>query len=69
MRPGYLSNYGEDYSKPGNQGEQDNYPLEWESDYIPEYMRFSRVFPNLPIVRTNRPIAIRHPKTFNVLLV
>lgn len=69
MRPGYLSNYGENYTKLGNQGEEESEFVEFESGYIPEYMRYSKVFPNLPIVRTNRPLAIRHPKTFNVLMI
>jgi len=67
MRPGYLSGYGEDHTRPGNQGESDNYAL--ESDYIPEYMRYSKVFPNFPTIWADRPIAIRDPRTFNVLLV
>ena len=74
MRPGYLQGYGEDTTRPGNFGQvlADNairflntrdtgLPPEYETGYIPEHMRFSRVFPNYPNIRTlNRCLGHRY---------
>jgi len=85
MRPGYLQGYGEDRSRPGNFGYQSiikdrpyrflvdpsdtGMPSEYETGYIPEYMRYSKVFPDYPVV-INRPfVRPRDPRTFNVLMI
>ena len=59
MRPGYLQGYGEDTTRPGNFGDiqasrahryldptDTGMPDELEVGYIPEYMRYSKIFPN-----------------------
>ena len=67
MRPGYLSGYGEDSTKPGNQGE-DTILDDIEVGYIPEHIQYSKIFPNLPFIQ--RPIVqLRDPRTFNVLMI
>jgi len=75
MRPGYLGNYGQNsrrlgYVEPLEFMEEPltkvSYPL--VTGYIPEYMKYSKVFPNLPMIYPRR-LALRNPKTFNVLMV
>jgi len=84
MRPGYLSNYRENPKRLGNFGDLDipakyaasylnpydkGLPPEAEVGYIPEYMRYSKVFPNFPFIGHNRSPRLRDPQTFNVLLI
>jgi len=82
MRPGYLQGYGEDTTRPGNFGSIDashalrylnpadtGMPAEYETGYIPEYMRYSKIFPNYPIARGIPFVRPRDPMTFNVLMI
>jgi len=43
--------------------------IETETGYIPEYMRYSKVFPNFPGVNPLPYTRLRDPMTFNVLMV
>ena len=39
------------------------------SGYIPEYMRYSKVFPNFPLTNPTPVAQLRDPMTFNILMV
>jgi hypothetical protein len=78
MRPGYLGNCGENSRQLGYV-ENIYDPLIYEvpplhpqypitTGYIPDYMKYSKIFPNLPVVYPRR-LALRSPRTFNVLMV
>ena len=82
MRPGYLQGYGEDTTRPGNFGNVDakdaykylnpadtGMPAEVEVGYIPEHMRYSKIFPNYPIAGRIPFAKPRDPMTFNVLMI
>lgn len=87
MRPGYLQGYGEDITKPGNFGyakldddaiyflnNRSALPPEFETGYIPDYMKYPRALPYFSYPATLAPIqrrmpAPRDPMTFNVLMI
>ena len=40
-----------------------------EVSYVPEYMRYSKIFPNLPIINRQPFARLRDTRTFNTLLI
>ena len=82
MRPGYLQGYGEDTTRPGNFGyakldddaiyflnSRSALPPEFETGYIPEYLRYSKLFKTRTNYPDHRPfVQPRDPMTFNVLM-
>jgi len=83
MRPGYLGNledcwFGQvedDYVAPGEalrfmDPVSHGLPPEREVGYIPEYMRYSQVFPNFhPNMGPRSASLLRDPRTFNTLMI
>lgn len=67
MRPGYLRQLGDPVFNwiPKYKA----FPSEKEVGYIPEYLKYSRVFPNFPYEDRRAYVPYRSSRTFNILMM